>query len=83
MVGQQQQLPVTYAKSGFLSEKSGGFLLLPKNILVSKLFYPVNGIDKISILKKYTFTDFIYLQVQEVSFRSTTNNLICLNHFTY
>ena len=49
------------AKGGVLSEKSGGFLLLPnlqKNIpfYYPKLLHPVYGIDKMSILKKFTFT---------------------------
>ena len=75
-------------KDGFLSEKSGGFLLLPilqKNIpfYYPKLLHPVHGIDKMSIVKKFTFTGLIYLQVQEIGFRSTTNNLICLKYFTY
>ena len=76
---------VASTKGGFLSEKSGGFLLLPKNVpfYYPKLLNPVHGNDKMSILKKITFTGLIYLQVQEVGFRSTTNNLICLKHFTY
>ena len=36
----------------------------------SKLLHPVHGSDKISILKKFTFTGLIYLQVQKGSFRS-------------
>ena len=44
----------TMCKGGFMSEKSGGFLLLPtlpKNIpfYYPKLSYPVHGIDKIII----------------------------------
>ena len=45
------------AKGGFLSEKSGGFLLLPtlpKNIPIyyPKLLHQVHGNDKMSIVKK-------------------------------
>ena len=55
-------------KDGFcLSEKSGGFLLLPilqKNIL---FYYPkLHGSDKISILKKFTFTGLINLYVWRI-----------------
>ena len=31
-----------------------------------KLLHPVHGIEKMSILKKITFTGLVYLQVQEV-----------------
>ena len=51
----------TGCRGGFLSEKSGGFLLVPslqKNIpfYYTKLLHPVHGIDKISMVKKLTFT---------------------------
>ena len=64
-------------KGGFLSEKSGGFLLLPtlqKNILFyyPKLLHP-----------KCRFSNNLPLQVQEVGFRSTNNNFICLNYLIY
>ena len=76
------------AKRGFLSEKSGGYLLLPtlpKSIPLyyPKLLHPVHGIDKMSFLKKNTFTGLSYLQVQKVGLKSTTNKLICLKHFKF
>ena len=53
------------AKGGVLSEKSGGILLLPniqRNIpfYYPKLLHPDHGIDKMSIVKKITFTRLIY-----------------------
>ena len=35
----------------------------------------MRDIDKMSILKNFTFTSLVYLQAQEVGFRSITNNL--------
>jgi hypothetical protein len=41
-----------------------------------KLLHPLHSIDKMSTFKTFTFTCFIYLQVQEVGFMSSTNNFI-------
>ena len=67
------------AKGGLKSESGGGFSIAIINIpfYYPKLLHPLHGIDKMSILKKFTFTCLIYLQVHEVGFRSTANNLIC------
>ena len=66
-------------KGGLKSESAGEFSIAIINIpfYYPKLLHPLHGIDKMSIIKKFTFTCLIYLQVQEVGFRSTTNNFIC------
>ena len=46
---------------------------IPKNYL--KLLHPLHIVDKMSIFKTFTFTYLVYLQVQEVGFMSSTNNL--------
>ena len=48
-----------------------------------KLLHPVHDTDKMSIVKTITFTCLVYLQLQEVGFGSTTNNLIYLKHFKH
>ena len=46
-----------------------------------KLLRPLHTIDKMTIFKTFKFTCFIYLQVQKVGSRSTTNNVLYLKHF--
>ena len=72
-------------KGGFLSEKFGQFFHLPKNIpfFCFKFVHPIHDIDNMSIVKKFIFTGFIYVQVQKVGFTITTDNLICSQHFKH
>ena len=73
------------AKGGFLSEKFGKIFHLPKNIpfFCFKFVHPIHDIDNMSIVKKSTFTGFIYVQVQKVGFTITTDNLICSQHLKH
>ena len=73
------------SKGGFLSEKFGKNFHLPKNIpfFCFKFVHPIHDIDNMSIVKKSTFTGFIYVQVQKVGFTITTDNLICSQHLKH
>ena len=72
-------------KGGFLSEKFGQFFHLPKIIpfFCFKFVHPIHDVDNMSIVKKSTFTGFIYVQVQKVGFTITTDNLICSQHLKH
>ena len=82
---QSNDFNIEESKGGFLSEKFGKNFHLPKNIpfFCFKFVHPIHDIDNMSIVKKSTFTGFIYVQVQKVGFTITTDNLICSQHLKH
>ena len=59
-------------KGGFMSEDAAGFLHLQTNMPNHYL-----GNDKMKIVKKFTFTDFVNLQDLTIDFRDISNSYIC------
>ena len=56
-----------YVKGGLKSESAGGFFIVIINIpfYYFKLLHPLHGINKILIVKKFTFTCLIYYRFKK------------------
>ena len=67
-----------------LSQKVQNRFFIAKFAIINiPFYYPKHSIDKMSIFKTLTFTCLVYLQVQEVGFRSSTNDFISQRYFKH